>query len=69
MATTIKFTKMQGAGNDYIYINTLEYPIADPVNLHQMELLSHGNRFRRTGIDWKISPSGFQYAHIQCRWF
>ena len=31
MATTIKFTKMQGAGNDYIYINTLEYPIADPV--------------------------------------
>lgn len=22
---------MQGAGNDYIYINTLEYPIADPV--------------------------------------
>ena len=22
MATTIKFTKMQGAGNDYIYVNT-----------------------------------------------
>ncbi len=26
----IKFTKMQGAGNDYIYVNTLKYPIADP---------------------------------------
>lgn len=31
MATTIKFTKMQGAGNDYIYVNTLNYPIEDPV--------------------------------------
>ena len=25
MATTIKFTKMQGAGNDYIYVNTLKH--------------------------------------------
>lgn len=31
MPTTIKFTKMQGAGNDYIYVNTLNYPIEDPV--------------------------------------
>lgn len=28
---TIHFTKMHGAGNDYIYINTLLYNIADPV--------------------------------------
>lgn len=27
---TIKFTKMHGAGNDYIYVNTLLYNIADP---------------------------------------
>lgn len=33
MATTIKFTKMQGAGNDYIYVNTLAYPIEDPVRI------------------------------------
>ncbi|WP_455672482.1 diaminopimelate epimerase [Phocaeicola sp.] len=33
MATTIKFTKMQGAGNDYIYVNTLAYPIKDPVRV------------------------------------
>ena len=30
MAHTIKFTKMHGAGNDYIYVNTLLYNIADP---------------------------------------
>ena len=26
----IKFTKMHGAGNDYIYVNVMQYPIADP---------------------------------------
>ena len=30
MTTTVKFTKMHGAGNDYIYVNTLLYSIADP---------------------------------------
>lgn len=30
MAKTIKFTKMHGAGNDYIYVNTAIYPIANP---------------------------------------
>ena len=29
MAHTIKFTKMHGAGNDYIYVNTLLYNIED----------------------------------------
>ena len=27
---TIKFTKMHGAGNDYIYVNALQYPIDHP---------------------------------------
>ena len=27
----IHFTKMHGAENDYIYVNIIEYPIADPV--------------------------------------
>ncbi len=31
----IEFTKMQGAGNDYIYINTLKYPIANPEELSE----------------------------------
>ena len=26
----IKFTKIHGCGNDYIYVNTMQYPIADP---------------------------------------
>ena len=30
MTTNIKFTKMHGAGNDYIYVNTLLYNIPDP---------------------------------------
>lgn len=30
MTKTVKFTKMHGAGNDYIYINTLLYNIVDP---------------------------------------
>lgn len=30
MKTTIKFTKMHGAGNDYIYVNTLLHNINDP---------------------------------------
>ena len=29
----ITFTKMQGCGNDYIYVNTMEQPIADPSEL------------------------------------
>lgn len=30
MISKIKFTKMHGAGNDYIYVDTTRYPIADP---------------------------------------
>lgn len=30
MTSKIKFTKMHGAGNDYIYVDTTKYPIANP---------------------------------------
>ena len=30
MTKTVAFTKMHGAGNDYIYVNTLLYSIPDP---------------------------------------
>lgn len=33
MHSQIEFTKMHGAGNDYIYVNTLKYPIAHPEHL------------------------------------
>ena len=29
----LKFTKMQGCGNDYIYINCFEQEVADPAAL------------------------------------
>ncbi|MDR0749038.1 MAG: diaminopimelate epimerase [Tannerellaceae bacterium] len=30
MADLIRFTKMHGAGNDYIYVNTMVYPLENP---------------------------------------
>lgn len=30
MTSTIKFTKMHGAGNDYVYVNTILYSVPDP---------------------------------------
>ena len=33
MAQKIEFTKMHGAGNDYIYIDTMRFPIAHPEKL------------------------------------
>ena len=30
MTKSIRFTKMHGAGNDYIYVNTMVYPIDNP---------------------------------------
>jgi len=30
---TIRFHKMQGAGNDYIYVNNMAYPLANPEEL------------------------------------
>ena len=32
MTSAIKFTKMHGAGNDYIYVDTTQYPISFTVN-------------------------------------
>ena len=30
---TIRFTKMHGAGNDYIYVDTMKYPVENPEQL------------------------------------
>ena len=44
MATTIKFTKMQGAGNDYILRKHPKAPHSRPrENFHQMELVTRGS--------------------------
>ncbi|ADV44046.1 diaminopimelate epimerase [Bacteroides helcogenes] len=33
MTRSIKFTKMHGAGNDYIYVDTTQYPVENPERL------------------------------------
>lgn len=33
MTHQVKFTKMHGTGNDYIYVNTMLYPLANPEEL------------------------------------
>ena len=43
MTETVRFTKMHGAGNDYIYVNTLLYKIEDPV---------------KAAIQWSVPHTG-----------
>ena len=33
MSQKIKFTKMHGTGNDYIYVNTMQFPLENPEEL------------------------------------
>jgi len=41
MARTIRFTKMHGAGNDYIYVNTDLFPIENPSQLAKLWSQQH----------------------------
>ncbi len=41
MAKTIKFTKMHGAGNDYIYVDTSLYNIGDPAKAARLWSAPH----------------------------
>ena len=47
MHSRIHFTKMDGAGNDYIYVDTTRYPISDP----QMASVKWSNRHTGIGSD------------------
>lgn len=47
MAAKIEFTKMHGAGNDYIYVNTLKYPISNPEEISKL----WSNRHKGIGGD------------------
>src|SRR5215210_5905988 len=33
--TTIPFTKLQGCGNDYLYVDAFDHPVENPVKLSQ----------------------------------
>ena len=47
MTDRIPFTKMHGAGNDYIYVNAMLHPIADPVRAS----ILWSNRHKGIGSD------------------
>ena len=47
MTENIRFTKMHGCGNDYIYINMMEYDIADP----QAAAIAWSDRHKGIGSD------------------
>ena len=47
MKEKVKFTKMHGCGNDYIYINMMECPIADP----QAAAIAWSDRHKGIGSD------------------
>ncbi len=61
----ITFTKMQGLGNDYIYVNVLQYPIDDPA------AFSRRWSDRRTGVgsDGLILIGGSDVADFSMRIF
>ena len=65
MARQIPFTKMQGLGNDYIYIDARKHPIADPA------AFSRRWSDRRTGIgsDGLILIGGSERADFSMRIF
>lgn len=62
---TIKFTKMHGAGNDYIYVNAMAYPIADP----QKEAVVWSNRHKGIGSDGLILIDHSDKADFKMRMF
>ena len=47
MAQKIRFTKMHGCGNDYIYVNTMEQKVPNP----QQAAIEWSNRHRGIGSD------------------
>lgn len=47
MTQKVKFTKMHGCGNDYIYINMMEYKIAEP----QAAAIAWSDRHKGIGSD------------------
>ena len=63
----MKFTKMHGCGNDYVYVNLFEEKIADPAKLS----IAVSDRHFRIGWSdhyWTIGYRGFQDADLQCGW-
>lgn len=68
MHSRIHFTKMDGAGNDYIYVDTTRYPISDP----QTASVKWSNRHTGIGSDGLVligNPSILSGADFSMRIF
>lgn len=68
MHNRIHFTKMDGAGNDYIYVDTTRYPISDP----QTASVKWSNRHTGIGSDGLVligKPSILNGADFSMRIF
>ena len=61
----MKFTKMQGLGNDYVYVNCFEEKIENPAKLAQIV----SDRHRGIGADGLILISRSQTADVRMRMF
>ena len=56
----MRFTKMQGIGNDYLYVNCFEEVVEDPQRLALVMSRPHFG----AGADGLVLID----AHLQCRW-
>ena len=61
----MRFTKMHGLGNDYVYVNCFEEKIKDPAKLAQVV----SNRHFGIGSDGLILISPSQTADVRMRIF
>ena len=62
MKEKIRFTKMHGCGNDYIYINIMEYEIADP----QAAAIVWSNRHKGIGSDGLVLIDKSPVPEAEC---
>ena len=61
----MRFTKMHGLGNDYVYVNCFEEKVADPAEVAQMV----SDRHRGIGADGLILVAPSQTADVKMRMF
>lgn len=65
LSHNMKFTKMQGAGNDYVYVNCFEETVADP----QQTAIQVSNRNFGIGSDGLILIMPSETADVRMRMF
>lgn len=65
MSFRIPFTKMHGLGNDYIYVNAMEYPVAHPAD----RAVEWSDRHKGIGSDGLVLIGGSKVADFSMRIF